>query len=107
VEGVEVTLLHGGKPAAMIDQTWHNPYTTRKATRGFYHFWPDFIEDFMNKEGAVEFVLRFDHSKLKRHEVELKLDVAEKFNLNNSHVIPITLLQTREGVDVSFLYEQE
>lgn len=107
VDGVQVTLLHDGNPAVMIDQTWKNPYITKKATRGFYHFWPDFIEGAMKKEGAADFVVRFDHPKLKRHEVAVKMDVAEKFNLNNSHVIPITLLQTREGVDVSFLYEQE
>ncbi|HPA73546.1 MAG: late competence development ComFB family protein [Spirochaetes bacterium] len=107
VEGVMITLLYKGKPAAMIDGSWSNPYRTMKATRGFYHFWPDFVEGEMKKGKHVEFTLQFSHPKLREHEVAIRLDVMEKFNLNNSHVVPITLIQTREGVDVSFLYEQE
>ncbi len=107
VEGIEVELLYRGKKAKMIDETWLNPYRTMKATRGYYHFWPDFIDEEMGKGETVEFTLKFSHDKLKTREVPIKLQVVEKFNPGSSHVIPITLVQTREGVDVSFLYNAE
>jgi len=107
VEGIDIELLHRGKRARMIDETWLNPYRTMKATRGFYHFWPDFIDGEMENGGAVEFTMKFTHAKMKAREVVFRLNVMEKFNLSSSHVVPITLMQTLEGVDVSFLYHEE
>ncbi len=107
VPGIEVTLLFGKKNASMIDPTWQNPYLTMKSTRGFFHFWPDFIEGEMDGGSPVEFTLRFSHPMLKTREVPVSLKVVETFNLHDSHVVPITLLQTMDGVDVSFLYDNE
>ncbi len=107
VSGIEVSLLYKGKLAPMIEPHWPNPYRTVKATRGFYHFWPKFIEGEMNDGGPVEFLLRFTHPSLEDAEVGLSLRVAGNFNLGNSHVLPITLMKTREGVDASAIFNED
>ncbi len=105
IPDVEVTLMRKGKKAAMIDESWKNPYVTHRATKGFYHFWPDFDEEGMPREGTVGFTLIFSHPKFTKIEVDFEVPVVETFTLNKSHVVPITLMKTLDGVDISFLYE--
>lgn len=107
VSGIEVALLYKGKLAPMIESQWPNPYRTVKATRGFYHFWPKFLEGEMNDAGPVEFLLRFTHPSLEDAEVGLSLRVAGSFNLGNSHVLPITLMKTKEGVNASAIFDED
>ncbi len=105
IPGVEVTLLYNGKPAAMIDESWTNPYTTNKATKGYFHFWPAFTKKGMDAKKDVPFTIRFAHPKFAGKQIELSLRVPESTNLYESRIIPITLMQITEGVDISFLYE--
>lgn len=105
IPGMEVTLKFGGKPAKMIDVSWKNPCVTNKATKGFYHFWPDFIEGEMQKKKNSPFTIHFRHPRCQEKEVEVDLGIIDNFELYKSHIVPIVLIQTREGVDTSFLYE--
>jgi hypothetical protein len=105
IPGVEVTLLYKGKPAAMIDESWTNPYTTNKATKGYFHFWPEFAAKAMDEKKDIPFTITFTHPKFTGKQVELSLRVPESTNLYESRIIPITLMQIKEGVDISFLYE--
>lgn len=107
ISGIEVALLYKRKLATMIEPHWPNPYRTVKATRGFYHFWPKFIEGEMNAGNSVEFLLRFTHPYLEDAEVGLALRVVESFNLGNSHVLPIMLMKTKEGINASAIFNEE
>lgn len=107
VSGIEIALLHRGKLAEMIDPQWPNPYRTIKATRGFYHFWPKFVDGEMSEAGSIEFLLRFTHPSLEEAEVGLSLKVLQSFNLGNSHVLPITLMKTKEGIDASDIFDED
>lgn len=44
VIGAKVVLKCNGKPAAMFDESWINPYTTCKSTKGVYNFWMKPVE---------------------------------------------------------------
>ena len=105
IPGVEVTLLYKGKPAAMIDESWTNPYTTNKATKGYFHFWPEFAAKAMDEKKDIPFTITFTHPKFTGKQLELSLRGPESTNLYESRIIPITLMQIKEGVDISFLYE--
>lgn len=105
IPGVEVTLLYRDRPAAMIDDSWTNPYFTNKATKGYFHFWPEFVEKQMDEKKDNPFSLGFSHPKFSPRKVDLTLRVLESTNLYESRIIPITLMRIRDGVDISFLYE--
>ncbi|HPB81614.1 MAG TPA: late competence development ComFB family protein [Spirochaetota bacterium] len=105
IPDVEVTLLFGKEKTSMIDNSWTNPYVTNKATRGYFHFWPDFVEGAMDSTKPVQFSIVFSHPKFKEKRIDLSLSVQETFKLNSSHVIPLTLMNTLDGVDIAFLYE--
>ncbi len=101
IPDIKVLLLYNGGPAKMKDATWKNPYITSKSTEGYYHFWPDFSEDEMDKNSSIPFSIVFGHPKLKEKNIDFKLNVQDTYNFYKSHVMPITLLQTTEGVDIS------
>ncbi|HPQ52994.1 MAG TPA: late competence development ComFB family protein [Spirochaetota bacterium] len=105
IPDVEVTLMFGKEKATMIDESWSNPYVTNRATKGYFHFWPDFIEGVMDSAKPVQFSIIFSHPRFKEKSIDITLSVKETFKLNSSHVIPLTLLNTQEGVDIAFLYE--
>lgn len=107
ISGVVVSLMYQGKLAEMIDPYWPNPYTTIKATRGFFHFWPRFIEGEMVGTDSIEFMLRFSHPKLEELETRFSIKVVSSFNLGNSHILPITLMKTKEGVSASDIFDFE
>lgn len=106
IPDVEITFMCGNKKAAMIDGSWINPYVTNRATKGYFHFWPDFVEGDMDSTKPVQFSIVFSHPKFKEKTIDVSLSVQETFKLNSSHVIPLTLLNTQEGVDISFLYDE-
>jgi hypothetical protein len=106
IPDVEVSLLYKGKESKMIDSTWENPYNTNYATKGFYHFWPEFHEGDMDEKSPVPFKIIFKHPKFKEKSLNIELSVMDTFYLNKTHVVPLTLLQTQIGVDISFLYER-
>ena len=55
IPDVEVTLTCNENPARMIDSSWNNPYITNTATKGYFHFWPDYNEALMDKLDRVPF----------------------------------------------------
>ncbi|MDY6968099.1 MAG: late competence development ComFB family protein [Spirochaetota bacterium] len=105
IPDVEVTLLYNDQPAQMIDSSWKNPYITNKATKGYYHFWPEFIDDKMSKNNKILFHLAFKHSKFNEKTIELTTNYMDAYNLYKSQIIPIVLFEKKEGVDITFLYE--
>jgi competence protein ComFB len=104
IPDVEVTLNYRGKTAKMIDSSWKNPYATNCATKGYFHFWPDFDSASMKKRAAIPFKIVFRHDKFEEKDVDLELSVIDNFNTDNSHILPIVLLRAKEGVDISYLY---
>jgi competence protein ComFB len=105
VNDIEVTLLFKGKPAAMIDSTWKNPFLVKKATKGFYHFWPAYVAGKMDERKPISFSLRFAHPKFATKEIVCELALKDNLNLYESIIVPISLVQIKEGVDQSFLDE--
>jgi competence protein ComFB len=103
IPDVRITLLHGGKPAIMIDGSWANPYLTSRATMGYYHFWPQVELD--GEGGEVSFEILFEHPKFHEKRIDFSVQVSGSFDPSVSKVIPIALLTLREGEDSSFLYE--
>jgi competence protein ComFB len=104
IPNVEVTLLFKGKTAEMVYDEWENPYTSYKATMGYYHFWPKYHKKSMGDKPA--FTLQFRHPKFNDLTVETTLELPGKDNEGRSHVVPIVLLTAREGVNLDFLYEE-
>lgn len=105
ISDLKVLLLYKESPAKMMDKSWKNPYITSKATQGYYHFWPEFTEGEMNTDTEIPFTLVFNHPNFTEKRFELTLKVMDTFNLYKSKSVPITLLQTLAGIDISFLYE--
>ncbi|MBN2039771.1 MAG: late competence development ComFB family protein [Spirochaetes bacterium] len=102
VSDVNVTLFCNDKPAVMIDESWKNPYITNKATKGFFHFWPKPEAE----EKAIEdinFKIVCRHPKFKENSIEFTLQAVDDRNFYKSHVLPMILLQSQEGEDISFL----
>lgn len=104
IPGVEVTLTYRGKTAKMIDSSWKNPYRTNNATKGYFHFWPDYVKTSMKKQDVVPFKIVFRHEKFEDRDIDIEVSVIDDFNTDNSHILPIVLLRAKEGVDISYLY---
>ncbi|HEY1405732.1 MAG TPA: late competence development ComFB family protein [Spirochaetota bacterium] len=105
VPDVEVTLLFKGKTVSMVDTSWENPYTTHKGTLGYYHFWPDVDPSSMNIGNEVPMTIQFSHTFFKKKEMEVLIPVLSVFDVSHSRAVPIALLQLKDGVDTTFLYE--
>lgn len=106
IPDIRVQLLYKGKPVKMKDSTWKNPYVTSKATEGYYHFWPEIPQDIDKKlksNAEVQFEVVFNHPDFKEKRIALNLQVMDSINIYKSHVIPITLIQAADGVDVESL----
>lgn len=102
IPDVSVTLLYNDKPVEMIDESWKNPYVTNKATKGFFHFWPKFFpEETDNNE--IKFKVICSHPKFQESFIEFSLNFVDDRNFYKSHVLPMVLLQSKEGEDISFL----
>ena len=102
IPDVEVTLLYNNKPAEMMDLGWKNPYISTTATKGYYHFWPKYIESEMGKKGNVEFTLKFAHEKIETHSVQITTKINKK-NEEKIQSIPLVLLKLKDGVSKDFL----
>lgn len=108
IPNVSLTLSYNNKPAEMIDQSWKNPYTTSKATKGFFHFWPQ-LPDLgrKNKKSGekIQFTLLCTHPKFKEKKIDFSLAVVENRNSYKSFIMPMILMEKLEGVDLSFLID--
>lgn len=96
IPDVEVMLMFGGAPAAMVDANWENPYLTSQSTRGHFHFWPKYTDSAMKAMSGIPFTLAFRHQHCLDHSVDLKLDVSEKSDFGVSRFIPTVLMKTNE-----------
>jgi competence protein ComFB len=105
IPDLKVTLLYNDKPAAMMDLGWKNPYTAAKATRGYFHFWPRYIQGTMSSGDHVEFILTFEHPKFEARSVKVRAKVNKKNDLGNTQSIPLILLKLKGGVTSEFLCE--
>ncbi len=105
IAGVNVSLLLNGKPTKMIDEGWNNPYSTAKATNGYYHFWPDFDPEHMDENSEYSFTLEFSHPKCDTRSTKVDLKPVNDINFYKSKFVPLTLLTVKEGIDISFLYD--
>lgn len=94
---VEVHLLHGGKPAAMIDQGWRNPYTTNLATGGYYHFWPSFNAGVMENSARIPFTLVYRHPSCDDVTVTIDVPVLPDTDAGKSHPVPTVLMEPKAG----------
>lgn len=105
ITDAEVTLMYKGSRVPMVDSSWINPYITNRGTLGYYHFWPDVNTETMKLGQDIPMTLQFRHDNFKPKELEISLPVMSVFDLSNSRVVPIALMQIRDGVDIAFLYE--
>ena len=105
IPDVEVTLLHMGKPAAMSEGGWKNPTNTHRATKGYYHFSPSLSEKEL-QGGKLSFSLLFRHPKLQERTIDLDVEFLPEPGKGQSHIVPIVLLQVKEGIDTDFLYQE-
>ncbi len=106
IPDVEVSLLFKDRVAEMIDEGWRNPYQTHRATRGYYHFWPRYADEDMAGKKKVPFSLVFRHPKFEEKKVNIEIDLFDEQNMARSHIVPIVLLNAKEGVDLDFLYTE-
>ncbi len=105
ISDLKITLLYNDKPAEMMDLGWKNPYVASKATRGYFHFWPRYVQDTMSSSDYVEFTLVFEHPKFENRSVKVRSKVNKKNDLGNTQSIPLVLLKLKEGVSSEFLCE--
>jgi competence protein ComFB len=102
---VEVTLMHNGSQATMVDNSWDNPYVTNKGTLGYYHFWPEVRPDTMDISKEILFSIHFVHKNFKLATTDITIPVSSEFSISQSRAVPIILMQLKDGIDISFLYE--
>jgi hypothetical protein len=104
IPNVKVTLLFNGKPVPMLDSNWKNPCVTNKATRSYYHFWPEYNEKLMKGHSEISFVLDFSHPKFQTKRIDINVQVLKDAEAPGSFVLPIVLLEAKDGVNLDFLY---
>jgi len=93
-ENISVSLFFEDSPAKMIDNTWQNPFTVVKSTKGSYTFMPAPIpEDEVNEERTFHFELRIEDKNYDtiNHFFELHLksekNMVNTFSMNRTHKI--------------------
>lgn len=100
-----ITLLYRDEPAHMMDSGWKNPYHSTKATRGYYHFWPKYIEEEMKGSPEIEFKVRFEHPKFDPRFVRFQVKADGGNTFGSTCSVPLVLLRLKEGIDPGFLKE--
>ena len=103
IPDLKITILYEDKPAEMMDLGWKNPYVAAKATRGYFHFWPRYIEEKMNTSDHVEFHITLEHPKFESRSVKIIAKVNKKNDLGNTQSIPLILMKLKDGVSPDFL----
>jgi competence protein ComFB len=101
ITDVEISLYHKDRLAVMIDSDWKNPYKTNKPTMGYYHFWPEYDEQTMGRTDIpIIFTIVFRHPDFKDQMIDIEIDIASNAGMGKSMVVPITLMQARDGFTV-------
>ncbi len=103
-ENISISLLFEDTPAKMIDNTWQNPFTIVKSTKGSYTFMPAPIAaDQENEERTFHFELRIENEKYEtiNHFFELHLksetNLISTFSMNRTHKIEGLYLFTKNS----------
>ncbi|HOK03157.1 MAG TPA: late competence development ComFB family protein [Spirochaetota bacterium] len=105
IPDLKITLLYRDNPAHMTDSGWKNPYIGTKATRGYFHFWPKYIEDEMPASN-IEFKIKFEHPKFEDKIVKITVDKSDSHQSLKTVRVPLVLLKLKAGVDPVFLREE-
>lgn len=105
IPDLKITLLYRDEPAHMMDSGWKNPYHATRATRGYFHFWPKYIEEDMKGLEEIEFRVRFEHPKFDLRSVRVTVKPGEKITLGSTRSIPLVLMKLRDGLSADFLRE--
>ncbi len=106
IPDLKITLLYKDEPAHMMDSGWKNPYHGTRATRGYFHFWPKFVEQEMKGTEDVDFRVKFEHPKFDSRSVKVTVKTGGKNNLGSTQSIPLVLLKLKDGVSADFLKEE-
>ena len=91
-ENIEISLIFENTLAKMIDNTWQNPFTVVKSTKGSYTFMPTPIAaDEENEERTFHFELRIENKDYEtiNHFFELTLksekNMVNTFSMDRTH----------------------
>jgi competence protein ComFB len=103
IPDLKITLLYNDHPAEMMDVGWKNPYIAAKATRGYFHFWPRYIQEKMSASDHVDFQITFEHPQFDLRTIKVRAKVNKKNDLGNTQSIPMVLLKLKDGVSSDFL----
>lgn len=106
IPDLKVTLLYNDEPVPMMDQGWKNPYITAKATRGYYHFWPGYIQEKMGGSDTINFKISFQHPKFQEYALDLQSKVNRNSNVWSTQSIPMVLMKLKDGVNADFLTQE-
>ncbi|MFC1671050.1 late competence development ComFB family protein [Spirochaetota bacterium] len=104
IDGAEVSMYFGDELAVMFDSGWKNPYITKGSARGYYHFWPLYDKNKMGKGPKVHFKITVRHPNCVEKTEEIELELLSEANLAKSNIMPIVLLEAKNG-KLDFLYE--
>ena len=74
VPDIRISLLYNNAPVSMVDSNWENPYITRNATRGYYHFWPYINGDSEGIADSVKFTIIFEHPDFEERKIDIEVD---------------------------------
>lgn len=103
IPGLRVTLLHGESEAILMEDGWKNPYEITKATRGYYHFWPEFNGAVMSGKDMVEFKIVFSHEKVQERTISVSVKPNTHNETGKAVSVPLVLLKLNEGITADFL----
>ena len=103
IPGLKVSLLFGDSPAVLMEEGWKNPYEITKATRGYYHFWPEFDGKQMSGKDIIEFRIMFSHEKFQERAVAVQVKPNTHNEAGKAVSVPLVLLTLKEGVSPDFL----
>jgi len=103
-ENISISLLFEDTPAKMIDNTWQNPFTIVKSTKGSYTFMPAPIAaDQENEERIFHFELRIENEEYEtiNHFFELNLksekNMISTFSMDRTYKIGGLYLFTKKS----------
>ncbi|HPF05156.1 MAG TPA: late competence development ComFB family protein [Spirochaetota bacterium] len=105
IPDLKITLLYNDEPAHMMDSGWKNPYHGTKATRGYFHFWPKYMEKDMKDLSEIEFRVKFEHPKFDLRTVKVNVKSGMNNNPGTTQSIPLVLMKLKDGVSADFLKE--
>lgn len=103
VPEIKVSLVYAGACAPMVDSNWENPYITKTATRGYYHFWPFVDGSLPDSADKVDFRITFEHPEFEEKIIDVSVDINKNRDMGRNFHIPLVLLKLKPGVSPEFL----